>query len=231
MNSGFQPEDSKQTIVQERDWLKTLLDNLNEGVTACDPDGLLTVMNRTAREWHGVDVKPVPPAEWASYLNLYKVDGVTPLPLEEVPLYRALQGEDVRDVEAVIAAADQPHRLVAVSGNALYDPEGNKLGALVVMHDLAQRTRADTAEVELTLERRQNEVRRREALRINDRVVQSLAAAAWVWDDDMAKARESVTKALGSAKDIVGGIIEELQVEGELAPGTLRNHDPLSDGP
>jgi hypothetical protein len=129
----------------------------------------------------------------------------------------------VESVEVVIAVPDKPHRLVSVSGNALYDDAGNKLGALVVMHDLAQRTRADSAEVELAIQRSAAEVRQREALRINDRVVQSLVAAAWVWDDDVEKARQSLTKALHSAKDIVGGLIGELKVDGELEAGTLRN--------
>ena len=213
---------SVETIIQERDWLKTLLDNLTEGVAACDTDGVMTVLNGTARKWHGVDEEPVPAERWGEHFNLCKPDG-TPLALEEIPLYRALQGEDVQNVEMVIAAEGRSQRLVSVSGNALYDGDGNKLGALVVMHDLAQRTRADTAEVELAVERRAAEVRRIEALKINDRVVQSLAAAAWVWDDDMEKARASLTKALGSAKDIVGGIIGELQVGGELPPGALRN--------
>jgi PAS domain-containing protein len=223
LTKGPGSQNDAETIVRERDWLKTLLDNLQEGVAACDNDGVLTVMNRTARQWHDIRDDPVSPVDWAEHLHLCKKDGVTPLALEEIPLYRALQGEDVQNVEVVIAAPDQPHRLVSVSGNALYDDAGNKLGALIVMHDLAQRTRADSAEVELAIERSTAEVRQREALRINDRVVQSLVAAAWVWDDDVEKARVSLTKALHSAKDIVGGLIGELKIDGRLEAGTLRN--------
>jgi two-component system NtrC family sensor kinase len=217
---------SIETLKQERDWLRTLLDNLNEGVAACDNDGKLTVLNRKARDWHGVADKPGSVDDLGLEGRLFRPDGVTPLSHDEIPLNRALQGEDVRSVEVVIAAEGRPHRLVSVSGNALHDNEGNKLGALVVMHDLAQRTRADAAEVELATELTAAEVRRREALRINDRVVQSLVAAAWVWDDDVAKARASLTKALGSATDIVGGLIGELKVEGEISAGILRNDDP-----
>jgi PAS domain-containing protein len=218
---------SIETIKQERDWLETLLDNLSEAVIACDANGVLTAINRTARRWHGVLSAPATPEDWATHHNLYRPDGITPLDVNETPLYRALQGEDVRNVEVVIAVKGKAQRLVSVSGNALFDDEGNKLGALVVMHDLAQRTRADAAEDELAIELTAAEVRRREALRINDRVVQSLVSAAWVWDDDVAKARASLTKALSSAKDIVGGLIGELQIEGEVPPGTLRNEDPL----
>jgi PAS domain S-box-containing protein len=218
-------EENLETIKQERDWLKTLLDNLAEGVVACDADGTVVLMNRTARDWHGISKEVLAQSQWSQVEQLRKKDGITPLEPHETPLRRALAGENVHGLEVVIAAQGQPDRLVAISGNALMDDEDNQLGALVVMHDLAQRTRADTAEVELATQSAAAEARRREAIKINDRVVQSLVAAAWVWDDDVARARESLTKALRSASDIVGGTIGELQKHGELKPGTLRNDD------
>lgn len=218
-------EGNLETIKQERDWLKTLLDNLSEGVVACDANGTVVLMNRTARDWHGISKEVLARGEWSQVEHLRKKDGTTPLEPHETPLRRALAGENVHGLEVVIAAEGQPDRLVAISGNSLLDDSENQLGALVVMHDLAQRTRADAAEVELAAHSAAAEARRREAIKINDRVVQSLVAAAWVWDDDVAKARESLTKALRSASDIVGGTIGELQKHGELTPGTLRNDD------
>ena len=216
-------DESLETIKQERDWLKTLLDNLTEGVVACDADGTIVLMNETARNWHGISKEMVTSGGWSQEHHLRQTDGVTPLKAGEGPLDRALAGENIDGIELVIAAENQPDRLVAISGNALLDDNDARLGALVVMHDLAQRTRADAAEVELVTQAAAAEARRREAIKINDRVVQSLVAAAWVWDDDVAKARESLTKALRSASDIVGGTIGELQKHEQLGPGTLRN--------
>ena len=218
-------DENLETIKQERDWLKTLLDNLGEGVVACDANGSVVMMNKTARDWHGLSKGDVSAGEWSELDHLRKKDRTTRLGQDETPLHRALGGENVDGLELVIVAEGQPDRLVAISGNSLLDDDGNQLGALVVMHDLAQRTRADAAEVELATYAAAAEARRREAIKINDRVVQSLVAAAWVWDDDVAKARDSLTKALRSASDIVGGTIGEIQKQGELRPGTLRNDD------
>lgn len=216
------------TIKQERDWLKTLLDNLSEGVVACDAEGTVVLMNRTARTWHGISKEALSDGRWAQQDHLRRKDGVTKLEPDQTPLRRALAGENVQGLELVIVAEGQPDRLVAISGSSLLDDDDHQLGALLVMYDLAQRTRADAAEVELATHAAAAEARRREAIKINDRVVQSLVAAAWVWDDDMAKARDALTKALRSASDIVGGTIGELQKHGELSPGTLRNDDTES---
>lgn len=218
-------EENLETTKQERDWLKTLLDNLAEGVVACDADGIVVLMNKTARTWHGVSKQVLSGGRWSQQDHLRRKDGITRLDPNETPLSRALAGENVHGLELVIVAEGQPDRLVAISGNSLLDDDNHQLGALVVMHDLAQRTRADAAEVKLATNAAAAEARRREAIKINDRVVQSLVAAAWVWDDDVAKARDSLTKALRSATDIVGGPIGELQKHGELRPGTLRNDD------
>ena len=226
-----QYEENLETIKQERDWLKTLLDNLAEGVVACDADGNVVLMNKTARDWHGISKEVVSGGDWSQLDHLRKKDGTTRLGHAETPLHRALGGENVHGLELVIVAEGQPDRLVAMSGNALLDDDGDQLGALIVMHDLAQRTRADAAEVELASHAAAAEARRHEAIKINDRVVQSLVAAAWVWDDDVAKARESLTKALRSASDIVGGTIGELQKRGQLTPGTLRNDDTEPSSP
>ena len=63
-----------------------------------------------------------------------------------MPLFRALQGEDVRDEEMVIAPVDQIPRHVRASGRQLHDAEGRGLGAVVVMHDVTEARRAHASE-------------------------------------------------------------------------------------
>src|SRR5687768_6739035 len=153
-------DENVETIKQERDWLKTLLDNLTEGVVACDADGIVVLMNKTARKWHGISKEMVSSGGWSQQDHLRKKDGVTRLDPAEVPLRRALAGENVEGLELVIVAEGQSDRLVAISGNALLDDDDSRLGALVVMHDLAQRTRADAAEVQLASHAAAAEARR-----------------------------------------------------------------------
>ena len=64
---------------------------------------------------------------------------------EEIPLYRALQGERVRDAEMVIAPKGSAPRTVLASGGAIYGPHGEKLGAVVVIRDFTEQKDAQEA--------------------------------------------------------------------------------------
>lgn len=131
---------------RERDFLAAVLENLTDGVVACDPAGRLTLFNRATREFHGLPEEKIPPEQWAEHYALFEADGVTRLSTERVPLYRALQGEEVHDAEIVIAPVDRTARHVLASGRQLHDAEGRGLGAVVVMHDVTEARRALASE-------------------------------------------------------------------------------------
>jgi PAS domain S-box-containing protein len=136
----------KQTELKlkaEQEFLKALLVNLSEGIVACDADGMLMLFNPTAREFHGLPEEPIPPAEWAEHYSLYQPDGKTLMMTEEIPLYRALSGESVRNCEMVIAPRDGIARTVLANGDIIIGPEGNQLGAVVAMRDITLRKQAE----------------------------------------------------------------------------------------
>lgn len=124
--------------------LESLLESVQDGIVACDELGNLTVFNRMSREMHGLGSVPVPPAEWSHHYDLYEVDGVTPLAQERIPLFRALQGEQVRDAEIVIAPRGLPRRTVRASGGPLRGLAGEPLGAVVAMHDVTAQKHAES---------------------------------------------------------------------------------------
>jgi len=124
--------------------LESLLENVQDGIVACDSAGNLTVFNRVSREMHGLGSAPVPPSEWSRHYDLYELDGVTPLAQEHIPLFRALQGEQVHDVEMVIAPRGLPRRTVRASGGPLTGPDGEPLGAVVAMHDVTAQKHAES---------------------------------------------------------------------------------------
>jgi PAS domain S-box-containing protein len=163
-------------LVRANEFLKALLENVQTGIVACDAAGVLTLFNNVTRALHGVSDEPLTPDRWADQYRLYRPDGETPMAVEDVPLYRALQGERVVNAEMVIRPAGLPPRTVLASGQAFYDHEGEKLGAVVSMHDITQRKRAEEAlrKVHEELERRVEErteqlARANEALRDADR--------------------------------------------------------------
>jgi two-component system NtrC family sensor kinase len=132
-------------LQKERKFLNAMLDNLADGIVACDETGQLTLFNRATREFHGLPEQPLPPDQWASHFDLFCADGQTQMPMEEVPLFRAFMGELVKNVEMVIAPKHGKRRVVLASGQAFFDQNGHKLGAVVVMHDITDRRQAELA--------------------------------------------------------------------------------------
>jgi PAS domain S-box-containing protein len=128
---------------REQEFTRVLLEHLSDGVVACDAEGNLVLFNKAARRWHGIDAKRLQPREWAHEYDLLDAAGETPLRTENIPLFRALQGEHVRDAGMAIAAKGQPIRYILSDGDALFDADGEKVGAVVVMHDITARKRTD----------------------------------------------------------------------------------------
>lgn len=138
-----------EELRREKAFLVAVLENTEDGIVACDGAGVLTLFNRATRAFHGLPPEPLPPDEWARSYDIYGPDGSTPLAKAEVPLFRALSGEHVRDAEMVIAPKGGEPRTLLASGQPLFDGAGHKLGAVVSMHDVTDRRRAEAAHAEV----------------------------------------------------------------------------------
>jgi signal transduction histidine kinase len=130
-------------LQREQEFARILLENLSAGVVACNAEGKLTLFNRTARAWHGLDVMEVPPEEWARCYDLFQEDGITPMSAQTVPLARAFRGETVQDAGLVICARGQEPRAIVANAAPLHDTGGQSLGAVAVMHDITAQRRAE----------------------------------------------------------------------------------------
>jgi PAS domain S-box-containing protein len=130
-------------LQRERTFLSAVLANLSEGVVACDEQGQLTLFNDATRRFHGVDAAPMPPAEWAGHYDLFGADGVSPLETQQVPLYRAWQGERVREAEMVVRSKTGAVRHLLANGQPMLTAGGEVLGAVVTMRDVTARKAAE----------------------------------------------------------------------------------------
>ncbi|WP_295524034.1 diguanylate cyclase [uncultured Pseudacidovorax sp.] len=125
-----------------------LLEALPDGVVSCDGSGTLQEFNKTAREWHGVDPRALPPAQWPTYFGLCEPDGRTLLTPERVPLARAYAGEKVRGQAIVIRTPGMEPRTVSCNASPLRAPDGHSLGAVCTMHDITAQAR-DSRQMEV----------------------------------------------------------------------------------
>jgi len=164
MTHGNDP--SEIGLTREKEFSRCLLESMADGVVACDADGILTLFNRTAREWHGIDLLRLPPDEWARHYNLFRPDGISPLPNDEIPLSRAFRGETVTDAGMAIKANGKPIRFILANGSVILDERGQKLGAVVIMRDVTEfrrlelELRKSNQELEKRVEERTKELQR-----------------------------------------------------------------------
>ncbi|OCQ89789.1 hypothetical protein BCD64_17715 [Nostoc sp. MBR 210] len=140
-----QLQQTEVSLAQEREFLNIIIDNITDGIVVCDANGNLTLFNKATCEFHGLPIASLPPEEWAEHFDLYQPDGETPLSIHEIPLFRALQGEKIENIEMVIAPKNGTPRILLASGQAIFDAWGNKVGAVVVMRDINERKQAELA--------------------------------------------------------------------------------------
>jgi signal transduction histidine kinase len=126
-----------QETARRRKFTETVLDTVEVAIAAADPEGHLTVFNRAAREWHGLPADPMlAPSAHSDRYNLFDADGVARLREDEIPLMRALHGDEVTGAEMAIRPPGD--HLINVSANArrMLDDEGNLMGAVVAMNNV-----------------------------------------------------------------------------------------------
>jgi len=117
---------------------ETLIENLGAGVVVCDATGQLVSFNRVAGEWHGIDPLSIPQSQWASHYDLIDPKTGNLMAMEKIPLVRAFRGEEVHNSELIIVPKGQPRRHLLCQGNRIYGPQGEFLGAVVVMDDVTE---------------------------------------------------------------------------------------------
>lgn len=128
---------------RHREFLSTVVENLAEGVIACDERGNVSLFNRATREFYGLPPEAVPAERWAEYYALYEADGTTVMAAATAPLTRAFAGERIDNQEMVIATPKLPERHIVASGQPILASDGRKLGAVVAMHDITDLKRTE----------------------------------------------------------------------------------------
>ena len=128
---------------RQQAFLEAVLENIEDGIVVCNEEGKLSLFNRATRIFHGIVQKQLPPEEWATHYDLFLADGKTPMQKEDVPLFKAFQGEHIKAIEMIIAPKRGEKITVLASGQAMYDSQRKKLGAVVSMYNITERKRAE----------------------------------------------------------------------------------------
>src|SRR5262249_16381698 len=120
--------------------LDSILKNLADGVVVADETGTFIHFNAVAEQILGVGATEGGVEQWTDQYGAFLPDGGPPHPPHELPLARAMRGEEVRDAEVFIRNPRRPEGVwLSVNGRPLRDAAGVSHGGGVVFRDVTER--------------------------------------------------------------------------------------------
>ena len=145
-NDVTERRQTRDRLTQSEAQLRTVVENLTEGLVVSTLDGHLLHWNRAALTMHGFTSleecrRRLP--ELADIFELSNADGQV-LPVDQWPLARILQGEDLREWEVHVRRLDRNwQRIFSYGGSLVRDEHGQQLLAVVTVNDITQRKEAE----------------------------------------------------------------------------------------
>ena len=141
----------QEALEQNRNLLRSVISDVPVAIMACDRAGQVFLSNPAAANLFSIETSSAAEDARGDYkpqVEVFLPDGVTPVPVEQTPLPRALRGETVSNVELILAQPGGRARTTLGSARQLLGPGGECMGAVAVAQDITERK-----EAELELER------------------------------------------------------------------------------
>ena len=128
---------------RQKDLMQLILASITDGVVVADTNGKFLLFNAAAERIIGIGATDATPDRWSQQYGTFQPDGVTVFPVNELPLVRAMRGEDVEAVELFIRNANVPDgRFLSIAGGPLRSHDGTLQGGVVAIHDLTMQKSA-----------------------------------------------------------------------------------------
>ncbi len=135
-----------------------VFDAIPLAIVSVDWKGHIQYLNKAAKPLLGEPDPQLKLEDWPEHFGLYLDDGVIPFPEQQLPLRRALRGENVPEPEEMILRkpGEEKGIWIAMAAELLRDENGNVDGAIAIIRDVNYRK-----QIELS---REKQVRRTDAL-------------------------------------------------------------------
>src|SRR5262245_42371674 len=135
---------AEEALLDQTEILTSILNNMGDAVIVADRNYKFLVFNRAAEQMFGTDAADAQADGWSRTYGLYLPDEVTPFPPEELPLARAIRGEEVHDADIFVKHEKAPKGLwTRVTGRPLRNAKGELSGGVIVCRDITERKKED----------------------------------------------------------------------------------------
>ena len=123
--------------------LESVLESMGDGVAVANEQGKFILFNAAAKRIYGRGPVEGSLERWSEIFGVFRADGVTPWPADQLPLARALRGESTDQVELFFRNPAHPEGIVVAStGRPLRDADGKVCGGIVVLRDISAQKKA-----------------------------------------------------------------------------------------
>lgn len=137
---------SEEELRRQTGMLELILESIADGVVVADNQGQFIVWNPAAEKIIGLGARQLPTEAWSETYGLYEIDGTTPFPAEQLPLARAIRGEEVTDAEMFLRNDRRPEgAFLSLNATPLRDTVGKIRGGVVVFRDVSDQRAAAEA--------------------------------------------------------------------------------------
>jgi len=132
----------EQSLQQEKIFLGATLNNITDGVIACDNASRITLLNDGASNILGLDFSDVKGQLWQSCIDFYQADGVSLVKGEDSPFNQVLRDSQLRNYE-VIFKDDSGSKNLVINGQEIINTDGERTGVVLSLHDITERLSND----------------------------------------------------------------------------------------
>jgi two-component system phosphate regulon sensor histidine kinase PhoR len=130
----------------ERLKLATVINSIAEGVVLCSSEGRIVLANQSAMELLSVERIPAEQSisDMPDFYAIRDLEGEA-LPVERLPMARALSGEVFHDHRVLMRGASGQDTVLSFTGAPVYDDENNVDGAVVIFRDVTTSQKLERA--------------------------------------------------------------------------------------
>ncbi len=128
-------------VQNEKEFLNAMLNNLEDGIIACDSRGNITVLNQTLATHVPFVENKTTIDDLPSLFTLYS-DGAS-LQDQDFPFKKILKGDTLHQQPYTMRFKTGVMHEVVIDGQPIINGQGKKLGAVAVIHDVTDRKKTE----------------------------------------------------------------------------------------
>jgi len=135
---------SKEQLDEQNTLLQSVIQNMGDGLIVVDENKKFILWNAAGEKIIGIGSMDIPKEKWAETYGFFLPNTKTIFNIDELPLVKALNGEEVDNMEMFIQNYKKPDGLfVIATARPLKNLSGQITGGVLVIHDITERKNSE----------------------------------------------------------------------------------------